>query len=131
MKKLTVIAALIISVLCITGCSGGTTISSFSSSIFNTDEFDEAVETVQTEFSNFEGCTMSEISYAGDEATREEAEARGLAPEQVMVIKTTFTTDDNARRDSLDPDSTYEDYTWILTRNSTGEPWTVIDHGYA
>ena len=111
------------------------------------DDYDNAVQEVFTYFSDWEGCTMTEIGYAGDDAVKAEAEIRGLAPEQVMVLTSTFTTDGEDHQNGLEPNYTYEDYKWILTRNTTPnytyedykwiltrntttEPWNHEDHGY-
>ena len=131
MKKVFIGVILAIAVLCLAACGGSSVkVGSFSSLIFNSDEYDEAVQEVFTYFDSFEGCTMTEIGYAGDDAVRAEAEARGLAPEQVMVLTSTFTTDSEDHQNGLEPDHTYEDYKWILTRNTSVEPWNHEDHGY-
>ena len=131
MKKLMIGMMLTISVLCLAACGGSSIkVGSFSSLIFDSDEYDDAVQEVFTYFDSFEGCTMTEIGYAGDDAVRAEAKARGLAPEQVMVLTSTFTTDSEDHQNGLEPDHTYEDYKWILTRNTSAEPWNHEDHGY-
>ena len=87
MKKLIIGMMLTIAVLCLAACGGSSVkVGSFSSLIFDSGEYDDAVQEVFTYFDSFEGCTMTEIGYAGDDAVRAEAKARGLAPEQVMVL---------------------------------------------
>ena len=131
MKKLIIGMMLTIAVLCLAACGGSSIkVGSFSSLIFDSGEYDVAVQEVFTYFDSFEGCTMTEIGYAGDDAVRAEAKARGLAPEQVMVLTSTFTTDSKDQQNGLEPDHTYEDYKWILTRNTSAEPWNHEDHGY-
>ena len=131
MKKLIIGVMLTIAVLCLAACGGSSVkVGSFSSLIFDSDEYDDAVQEVFTYFDSFEGCTMTEIGYAGDDAVRAEAKARGLAPEQVMVLTSTFTTDSEDHQNGLEPDHTYEDFKWILTRNTSAEPWNHEDHGY-
>jgi len=118
-------------VLCLAACGGSSVkVGSFSSLYFNEDDYDNAVQEVFTYFSDWEGCTMTEIGYAGDDAVKAEAEIRGLAPEQVIVLTSTFTTDGEDHQNGLEPNYTYEDYKWILTRNTTAEPWNHEDHGY-
>ena len=131
MRKLIIGMMLTIAVLCLAACGGSSVkVGPFSSLIFDSGEYDDAVQEVFTYFNSFEGCTMTEIGYAGDDAVRAEAEARGLAPEQVMVLTSTFTTDSEDHQNGLEPDHTYEDYKWILTRNTSAEPWNHEDHGY-
>ena len=131
MKKLIIGMMLTIAVLCLTACGGSSVkVGSFSSLIFDSGDYDDAVQEVFTYFDSFEGCTMTEIGYAGDDAVRAEAKARGLAPEQVMVLTSTFTTDSKDHQNGLEPDHTYEDFKWSLTRNTSAEPWNHEDHGY-
>ena len=131
MKKIFIGILIAVAVLCLAACGGSSVkIGSFSSAIFNNDDYDAAVQEVFSYFGSFEGCTMTEIGYAGDDAVRAEAEVRGLAPEQVIVLTSTFTTDSEDHQNGLEPDHTYEDYKWILTRGSSAEPWNHEDHGY-
>ena len=130
MKKLALILSVLALVFSIAGCSDAVKVGGFSSMILDSEDYDAAVEEVQLAFQEFEGCKMKEIGYAGDQAVKDEAEVRGLAPEQVIVLKSTFTTDKEDHHNGLEPDYTYEDYLWILTRNTSAEPWEVIDHGY-
>jgi hypothetical protein len=78
----------------------------------------------------FEGCTLKKIGYAGDAAVKSEAEARGLAPEEVIVLTSTFETDGENHNNGLNPNYTYKDYTWTLTRHTSAGLWEVTDHGY-
>ena len=78
----------------------------------------------------FEGCTMKKIGYAGDAAVKAEADARGLAPEEVIVLTSTFETDGENHNNGLNPNYTYKDYTWTLTRHTSAGLWEVTDHGY-
>ena len=90
MKKITAIVLLMAMVFSLAGCGNSVSIGAFSSKYFNGDDYDAAVQEVMTYFKGFEGCTMKKIGYAGDEAVKAEAESRGLAPEQVMVLVSTF-----------------------------------------
>ena len=129
MKKLLCLV-LALSILCLAGCGSAVKVGAFKSVIFNDDEFQEAVNELLAYFKNFEGCTMTEINYAGDDAVRAEAEARGLPNEFVMVMESTFTTDGENHKNGLEPNYTYENYRWTFTRDFTGGPWSHADHGY-
>ena len=130
MKRLTAIIVLLAALLALAGCGDSVTIGAFSSKYFNGEDYDAAVQEVMAYFQNFEGCTLKTIGYAGDDAVKAEAENRGLAPEQVMVLTSTFETDGEDHHNGLEPDHTYEDYLWILTRHTSAEPWEHTDHGY-
>ena len=130
MKRIVSITCLLLVVLFLVGCSGGVSVGGFSSKYMNSDDYEAAVQEVMTYFSSFEGCTMKKIGYAGDAAVKTAAEARGLAPEEVIVLTTTFETDGENHNNGLNPNYTYEDYTWTLTRDTTAGLWEVTDHGY-
>jgi len=130
MRKSLLCAILILCILCLAGCGSAVTIGGLSSKYFNGDAHEEAVREVQLYFDNFEGCTLKRIDYAGDAAVKAEADARGIVPERVMVLETTFTTDGENHENGLEPNYTYEHYKWILTRDTTFTPWIVTDHGY-
>ena len=116
--------------LCLVGCGGMVTIGGFSSIYFNNDDYDAAVQEVMTAFKEFEGCTLKKIEYAGDKAVKAAADDKKLAPEQIIVLTSTFTTDSEEHDNGFEPDQTYEGYTWILTRITSSDPfWTIEEHG--
>ncbi len=130
MKKTIAVILLLAALLSLSACGNAVTIGGFSSKYYNGDDYDAAVQEVMTYFKSFEGCTLQKIGYAGDAAVKAEAEARGLAPEQVIVLTSTFVTDKEDHHNGLEPDHTYEDYLWILTRDSSAALWEHKDHGY-
>ena len=130
MKRIVSITCLLLVVLFLVACSGGVSVGGFSSKYMNSNDYEAAVQEVMTYFSSFEGCTMKKIGYAGDAAVNAEADARGLAPEEVIVLTSTFETDGENHNNGLNPNYTYEDYTWTLTRDTTAGLWEVTDHGY-
>ena len=128
MKKLLAVTSILLAFLLLAACSG-VTVGSFSSKYLSSEDYDTAVEDVQVYFKSFEGCTLTKIGYAGDDAVKAEAEARGLAPEQVIVLTSTFETDGEDHGTGFEPNQTYEDYKWILTRGSSADLWEIADHG--
>ncbi len=130
MKRIVSITCLLLVVLFLVGCSGGVSVGGFSSKYMNSNDYEAAVQEVMTYFSSFEGCTLKKIGYAGDAAVKTEAEARGLAPEEVIVLTSTFETDGENHNNGLNPNYTYKDYTWTLTRPTSAGLWEVTDHGY-
>ena len=130
MKRIVSITCLLLVVLFLVGCSGGVSVGGFSSKYMNSNDYEAAVQEVMTYFSSFEGCTMKKIGYAGDAAVKTEAEALGLAPEEVIVLTSTFETDGENHNNGLNPNYTYKDYTWTLTRHTSAGLWEVTDHGY-
>ena len=130
MKRLAAFALVLAVLLGLVGCSSGVSIGSFSSKYLNSDDYDAAVQEVMNYFSGFEGCTLKKIGYAGDAAVKAEADARGLSTDEVIVLTSTFETDGENHENGLEPNFTYENYTWILTRETSIGFWEVTDHGY-
>ena len=130
MKRITAFFVLLVVLLGLAGCGDAVSVGGFSSKYMNNDDYEAAVQEVMTYFRSFEGCTMKKIGYAGDAAVKAEADARGLAPEEVIVLTSTFETDGENHNNGLNPNYTYEDYTWTLTRDTTAGLWEVTDHGY-
>jgi hypothetical protein len=52
----------------------------------------------------------------------------GATIDNVIVVFASFTTDGS--QEVLNPNSTYDDYMFILIRDGAGSPWTVDDCGY-
>ena len=130
MKRIAAFIVLLVVLRGLAGCGDAVSVGGFSSKYMNSDDYEAAVQEVMTYFRSFEGCTMKKIGYAGDAAVKAEADARGLAPEEVIVLTSTFETDGENHNNGLNPNYTYEDYTWTLTRDTTAGLWEVTDHGY-
>ena len=130
MKRIAAFFVLLVVLLGLAGCGDAVSVGGFSSKYMNNDDYEAAVQEVMTYFSSFEGCTLKKIGYAGDAAVKTEAEARGLAPEEVIVLTSTFETDGENHNNGLNPNYTYKDYTWTLTRPTSAGLWEVTDHGY-
>ena len=133
MKRVIALTVFFILLLSLAGCSGGVSVGSFSSKYIDTDHYDEAVQQFMGEFESmdgFEGCTLKKVGYAGDKVVKAEADARGLAPEQVIVLTTTFETDGEDHGNGLEPNHTYDDYTCVMTRSSSADIlWEIVEFG--
>ena len=130
MKKLAMVFVLLALVLSLAGCSNSVSVGAFSSKYLDSDEYNAAVQELMTHFSSLSGCTLKKVGYAGDKVVKAEADAYGLAPERIIVLTSTFETDGASRDDGLEPNKTYEEYRWILTRISSVDPfWTIEEQG--
>lgn len=49
--------------------------------------------------------------------------------DEVIVLLSTFDVDESGGDGSLNPNSTYTDWNWILVRKNDGK-WKHVDHGY-
>lgn len=101
------------------------------SGIYSEEDIQAAADTVIQYFQReFEGCTLTELRYAGDEAAGQFAEwAEQYQADEAIVLLSAFDVDASGGDGSLNPNSTYEGWQWILGRNAGGE-WEHFTHGY-
>lgn len=129
MKRFATISlAVMLCIGLIAGCSS-VTVGSFSSKYLESDDHQDAVNDVIGYFDSLKGCTLERIDYAGDSAVKAEADVRGIAPERVIILEATFTTNSDSRDDGLESDHKYEHYRFVLVRETTGTPWEIVSHG--
>ncbi len=134
MKKLQFICVLCL-LLGLSGCGGkisSAKIQPWEPSMIYTDaEIEDAIDVILYEFDRkWDGGTLREITYAGDEkslshhdwATRNNAE-------DAIVLISAFDVDASGGDGSLNPNSTYTKWMWILVRTGSGK-WKHVDHGY-
>ena len=130
MKKLAAVLVLLSLVLGLAGCGDSVSVGGFSSKYLDSDDYDAAVQELMTHFNSLGGCTLKKVGYAGDKVLKAEADARGLSAQQIIVLTSTFATDGTSREDGLEPNKTYDDYQWILTREGSFDPfWTIEEQG--
>ena len=78
----------------------------------------------------FDGCTMKELRYAGDEAAGQFAEwEEQYQVDEAIVLLSTFDVDASGGDGSLNPHETYKNWGWVLRRN-TGGDWEPLTCGY-
>lgn len=101
------------------------------SEVYSKKEIDEAVNIIEKEFKhNWSGCTLTEIYYAGDDYISEYQDwADRKNADEVIVLLSSFDVDSSGGNGTLNPDSTYDDWMWILVRTNGGR-WKHVDHGY-
>lgn len=134
MKKL---IALMLSVLCamsLAGCGGnvkGVQIKEYSSEIYSDAEISEAIDVAIDYFrKEFSGCTLTEITYIGDARNDSWQDSAGKNhADDVIVLVSSFDVDASGGDGSLNPNSTYTNWKWILVRSDGGK-WQHVDHGY-
>ncbi len=98
------------------------------SELYTEDDINAAIETIKEEFTDWHGCTLTEIYYAGDDTSRAEQAYRKSADE-VLVLLSSFDVDWTGYDGSFNPNSTYGGWKWILVRQAGGR-WQHVDHGY-
>lgn len=101
-----------------------------ASNIYSYDDITSAINTIIDYFNeNFKGCTLKEIYYAGDDESYFKEILQQYGGDEAIVLTSTFDVDGSGGDGSLNPNSTYKDWIWLLVRNKQGE-WKHVDHGY-
>lgn len=101
------------------------------SEIYSQQDISEAIETIKDEFDKeWKGCTLNELYYAGDAVSQEYRDwADRNNADEVIVLLSSFFVDESCEDGSLNQNSTYDDWNWILVRTEKGK-WQHVDHGY-
>ncbi len=135
MRKIAFLLSLFTLLLTLCACGGdisnvNITIPS-DSSIYSADEIEDAIDAAMDYFKKeFDGCTLTEITYAGDATSADFAEwAQRVDGDEVIVLVSSFDVDASGGDGSLNPNSTYTKWMWIMARKDGGK-WQHVDHGY-
>ena len=64
------------------------------------------------------------------ESQKQRYQEEGIDLENFMVIMSEFVTGDVEEGSPLNPNSTYEDYMWILKRADSTSEWVLYERGY-
>ena len=134
MKKTIAILLMVVLILSLSGCEGNVSrvnIIDVDSEIYSKSEINDAIDMVLKHFKDyFKGCTLREIQYAGDDSYKEFEEwAEQYDAEQAIILISSFDVDSSGGDGSLNPNTTYDDWKWILTRKDNQE-WTLQTWGY-
>ncbi len=117
---------LMVIMLAIIGCGGNIDqvyIINANSTIYTKAEIDMAIEEVIKYFKlNYNGCTLKEIRYAGD-VYQEEMEklAEYYGTDKAIILLSSFETDTSGGDGSLNPNTVYKDWKWILIKDPHGK----------
>ena len=77
---------------------------------------------------HFDGCTLTELTYDADfNARYAPANAAQYGADEALVLLSTFQVGEGDG--SLNPNSTYRRFQWVLTRSGLG-PWRLRTWGY-
>lgn len=133
MKRVLILLCLVAAFLC--GCGGGDTsevrMLTGASDLFAQGEIEDAMDVAMDHFrKEFYGCTMTKIEY--DESKSEAAAiewARQYGADEAIVLYSSFDVDASGGDGSFNPNSTYDNWKWILTRDDGGE-WVLRTWGY-
>ena len=135
MRKTTILLLLLTALLTLCACGGDVSKVNISipeeSDLYTTKEIEDAIDTAMDYFKKeFDGCTLTEIAYAGDDRSNDYAEwAQRIGGDEVIVLISSFDVDASGGDGSLNPNSTYTKWMWIMARQEGGK-WQHVDHGY-
>ena len=100
------------------------------SEIYSQEDIDSAAVVVKKYFkSNFKGCTLTDIVYLGDDEEQFNALADEYDADQGIILVSSFDTGESGVDGSLNKNSTYDGWQWMLVRSDGGK-WRHVDHGY-
>ena len=134
MKKIVCIILCSLLVFSLSACGGDISrvnTHNVNSEIYSQEDINAAIDTIKKEFMmNWGGCTLTEIYYAGDDSSKDHQDwADRNNADEVIVLVSSFDVDSSGGDGSLNPNSTYSDWSWILVRTNGGK-WQHVDHGY-
>lgn len=132
-KSICIILCILL-VLTLCACGGnvrGAKTHNVDSEMYSQDDIKAAIDTIKKEFRrNWKGCTLTEIYYAGDDSSKGHQDwADRNKADEVIVLLSSLDVDSSGGDGSLNPNSTYYNWNWILVRTNGGQ-WKHVDHGY-
>ena len=134
MKRFVSALMMIVCIFCMTACGGNVKeaqIPEYSSEVYTGKEIQDAIDVTMDYFKKkFSGCTLTEITYYGDDKLPDYQEfAQRNNADEVIVLVSSFDVGPSGGDGSLNPNDTYRNWKWILVRSDGGE-WVHVDHGY-
>ena len=109
-----------------------------TSKLYTEPDIDGAIDPILAEFSTWEGCTLKSLAFTDDATCKKELEsANALRDEgteeftQALVMTSVFHTPGEAEAEGTawEPDTDYEDWTWLLARTSSDDSWQLLTWG--
>ena len=105
------------------------TIKEVESTIYDYDDIASAINTIIDNFKDWKGCTLKEIYYAGDDEKYFKEINQQYGGKEAIVLLSKFDVDGSGGDGSLNPNSTYDHWNWLLIKDKHGN-WKEVDHGY-
>lgn len=143
MKKVISFFSLILMIFSLVGCNqiGETNdvkVTIEKSENFSKKEIEDSIECVKVNFKSFKGCNLTDLWYDEDKSNHlvdvylkyGRGSENGATAENTIVLMSNFNVNSSGGDGSLDPNSTYSDFQWVLIRDSKTAKWKVDDCGY-
>ena len=104
------------------------------SALYDETSINEAFDVIEKKFAkDFEGCTLTELRYDEDVENRFAEEIEKYHKEnnqELIVVLSTFDTDEKGGDGGFDPNDTYADWQWHLVKTADKKSWEIINWGY-
>ncbi|WMT80677.1 DUF4829 domain-containing protein [Terrisporobacter mayombei] len=102
------------------------------SEVYSNQDIDTAMNIVKREFRDeFKGCVLTDLWYNEDISISSSDEwAKQYNSDEAIILLSNFDVDSSGGDGSLDPNSTYTDWQWILVRDRENSKWTLKTWGY-
>ncbi|MBS7335742.1 MAG: DUF4829 domain-containing protein [Eubacteriales bacterium] len=104
------------------------------SALYGDHLINEACRVVEQKFADeFEGCTLTELRYDEEVENRFAEEIEKYHKEnnqELIVLLSTFNTDEKGGDGGFNPNDTYTNWQWHLVRTADKKSWEIISWGY-
>ena len=104
------------------------------SALYGENSINEAFDVIEKKFAkDFEGCTLTELLYDEDVENRFAEEIEKYQKEnnqELIVVLSTFDTDEKGGDGGFNPNDTYANWQWYLVKTADKKSWKIINWGY-
>ena len=104
------------------------------SALYDENSINEAFDVIEKKFAkNFEGCTLTELRYDEDVENKLAEEIEKYHKEnnqELIVVLSTFDTDEKGGDGEVNPNATYTNWQWHLVKTKDKKNWEIISWGY-
>ena len=104
------------------------------SALYGENSINEAFDVIEKKFAkDFEGCTLTELRYDKDVENRFAEEIEKYHKEnnqELIVVLSTFDTDEKGGDGEVNPNATYTNWQWHLVKTKDKKNWEIISWGY-
>jgi hypothetical protein len=102
---------------------------------FSQEEINNAINCVKKKFKDFRGCNLTKLWYDEEKSNYfikvyGKGSVNGVKAENIIVLLSTFDVNSSGGDGSLNPNSTYSNWNWIVIRDRKTGNWRVEDSGY-
>ena len=104
------------------------------SALYGENSIKEAFDVIEKKFAkDFKGCTLAELRYDEDVENRFSEEIEKYHKEnnqELIVVLSTFDTDEKGGDGEVNPNATYTNWQWHLVKTKDKKNWEIISWGY-